>query len=66
VTFAVPFLNDGYSVQLTGNVTGETFAFSNQSTGGFTVSSSNTSSTAEVCWTALIVGFSIPSHLKPS
>jgi hypothetical protein len=66
VTFAVPFLNDGYSVQLTGNVTGETFAFSKQSTGGFTVSSSNTSSTAEVCWTALIVGFSIPSHLKPS
>jgi hypothetical protein len=66
VTFAVPFLNDRYSVQLTGNVTGETFAFSNQSTSGFTVSSSNTSSTAEVCWTALIVGFSIPSHLKPT
>jgi hypothetical protein len=66
VTFATPFLNDGYSVQLTGNVTGETFAFSNQSTSGFTVSSSNTSSIAQICWTALIVGFSIPSHLKPS
>ena len=57
VTFPVVFMDGGYSVQLTGNTTSETFAFSNRSALGFTIISSNSSSTAEVCWSALHTQF---------
>jgi len=54
------FVNDRYSVQLTGNTTAETFAFSNRTETGFTITSSNPDSTAEVCWSALITQFTTP------
>lgn len=57
VTFTTPFLNDHYAVQLTGNTTGENFAFTGRTAAGFIIESSNTSSTARVCWSALITHF---------
>lgn len=57
VAFAFPFLNSIYAVQLTGDTTGETFAFSKRTTTGFTITSSNPQSTAEVSWTALLTQF---------
>lgn len=57
VAFVVPFLNDGYAVQLTGDAAGETFTFAHRAVDGFTINSSNRQSTADVCWTALIAQF---------
>jgi len=44
-------------VQLTGDTTAESFAFANLSANGFTIVSSNSSSTALVCWMALVTQF---------
>lgn len=57
VTFTTPFLNDHYAVQLTGDTTGENFAFTGRTASGFSIESSNGSSAARVCWSALITHF---------
>jgi hypothetical protein len=57
VSFPVPFLNDHYAVLLTGNTTAENFSFSERTTTGFTVASSNSDSTARVSWLAVITQF---------
>ena len=57
VTFTVPFPTGLYAVLLTGDTTTESFAFANMSASGFTIVSSNSSSRALVCWTALVTQF---------
>lgn len=51
VSFPFPTPNTAYAVTLAGNVTGETFAWSSKSITGFTITSSNAASTAQVDWT---------------
>jgi len=58
VTFAVPFIGSGYTVQLTGNTPGETFGYSDVTAEGFVINSSLFGrSGATVSWLALLTTF---------